>query len=113
MLPARLSRRPRRYRNLPPPIVIRTTAQLNTLLPQRCTAAPAVAVDTEADSLYAYFHKVCLIQLSVRQTEGTNGQEIADYILHPLAIEMDLRPLGALFAAPQVVKVFHAARMMS
>ena len=94
--------------NLPPPIVIRTTAQLNTLLPQ-LLSAPAVAVDTEADSLYAYFHKVCLIQLSVRQTEGTNGQDIADYILDPLAIEMDLRPLGALFAAPQVVKVFHAA----
>ena len=53
--------------NLPPPIVIRTTAQLNTLLPQ-LLSAPAVAVDTEADSLYAYFHKVCLIQLSVRQT---------------------------------------------
>jgi ribonuclease D len=94
--------------NLPPPIVIRTTAQLNTLLP-RLMAAPAVAVDTEANSLYAYYHKVCLIQMSVRQFEGENGQDVSDYIIDPLAIEMDLRPLGALFAAPQVLKVFHAA----
>ena len=94
--------------SLPPPIVIHTTAQLDTLLPQ-LLAAEAVAVDTEANSLFAYFHKVCLIQLSVRQPQGINGHDIGDYIIDPLAIELDLRPLAALFAAPQVLKIFHAA----
>lgn len=94
--------------NLPPPIVIRTTKQLSALLPQ-LLAAEAVAVDTEANSLFAYHHKVCLIQLSVRQPQAPDGQDICDYILDPLAIELDLRPLAALFAVPQVLKIFHAA----
>jgi len=60
---------------------------------------PRIAVDTEADSLFAYYHKVCLIQFSVPDV---------DYLVDPLALH-DLRPLGALFADPHVEKVFHAA----
>jgi ribonuclease D len=60
---------------------------------------PAVAVDTESDSLYSYFEKVCLLQFSTR-TE--------DYVVDPLALT-DLSALGPLFADPDVVKVFHAA----
>ena len=63
------------------------------------SARPAVAVDTESNSLYAYRERTCLIQLSIQG---------ADYIVDPLA-GLDLASLGALFADPAVQKVFHAA----
>ncbi len=63
------------------------------------TGAPIIAVDTESDSLYRYFHKVCLIQISTPDV---------DYIVDPLRLP-DISALGALMAAPCVEKVFHAA----
>jgi ribonuclease D len=61
--------------------------------------APRMAIDIEADSLYHYFEKVCLIQISTdRQT----------YVLDPLAIA-DLNQLSPYMSDPQVQKVFHAA----
>ena len=58
-----------------------------------------LAVDTESNSLYAYYEQVCLIQLSTRDQ---------DYIIDPLAID-NLNPLGALLADPAIEVVFHAA----
>lgn len=66
---------------------------------QALQAQPAIAVDTESNSLYAYHERVCLIQISVPG---------ADYIVDPLA-GLDLSPLGEVFADPGVQKVFHAA----
>ncbi len=63
------------------------------------SAQPAIAVDTESNSLYAYRERVCLIQFS---TPG------ADYIVDPLA-DLDLSPLASIFADAEVQKVFHAA----
>jgi ribonuclease D len=60
---------------------------------------PVLAVDTESNSLFAYQEKVCLVQFSTPWT---------DYLIDPLAIR-DLSPLGAIFADPGIVKVFHAA----
>jgi ribonuclease D len=60
---------------------------------------PAVAVDTESNSLHAYRERVCLIQFSTPD---------ADYIVDPLPLA-DLRPLAALFANPGQQKIFHAA----
>lgn len=62
-------------------------------------AQPAIAVDTESNSLYAYHERVCLIQISVPG---------ADYIVDPL-VGLDLSPLGEVFADPAIQKVFHAA----
>ncbi|GAB4424688.1 MAG: ribonuclease D [Anaerolineae bacterium] len=59
---------------------------------------PLVAVDTESDSLFSYFEKVCLIQFSVPQ---------ADYLLDPLAV--DVSALDQFFASDTIQKVFHAA----
>lgn len=58
-----------------------------------------IAVDTESNSFYAYYHRICLIQLSVPGT---------DYIVDPLA-GLDLSPLGEIFADSRFQKVFHAA----
>ena len=82
---------------LPPPQLVQTSAELIAML-DRVLAQPRVAVDTEADSLFSYYHKVCLIQFSIPGL---------DYLVDPLALA-DLRPLGALFSSPRVEKVFHA-----
>jgi ribonuclease D len=67
---------------------------------RRLMAELAVGVDTESDSLYVYHEKVCLIQLSIPG---------ADYLVDALSPDLDIAPLGKLFAASDVVKVFHAA----
>ncbi|MBI4674084.1 MAG: ribonuclease D [Chloroflexi bacterium] len=65
----------------------------------RLRTQPRIAIDTEADSLYSYFDKVCLLQLSIPEH---------DYILDTLTFR-ELQPLGELFADPAVELVFHAA----
>ncbi len=57
-----------------------------------------VAVDTESDSLYSYFEKVCLVQFTTAS---------GDYILDPLAVDMSA--LASFFASEDIEKVFHAA----
>jgi len=58
-----------------------------------------LAVDTEANSLYAYREQVCLIQISSPRM---------DYILDPLRIN-NISSLGNLFRDPKIEKVFHAS----
>jgi len=60
---------------------------------------PRIAVDIEADSLYHYFEKVCLIQFSSASDT---------FILDPLAVK-NLGALTALMANPKIEKVFHAS----
>jgi ribonuclease D len=79
-------------------MLVNTPEGLQEML-YRLTAASAVAVDTESNSLYAYQERVCLIQFSVP------GE---DYLVDPLALE-DLSALGPLLASPEIEKVFHAA----
>lgn len=59
---------------------------------------PAIALDIEANSLYAYRERVCLIQISIPS---------ADYILDPLA-GFEFPELGVLLRDPAIEKVFHA-----
>jgi ribonuclease D len=61
--------------------------------------APALAIDTEADSFYHYFHKCCLIQVSDGETTC---------LIDPLSVRR-LDALGALLASRSIVKVLHAA----
>ena len=79
------------------PVWIDTQGGLNQLI-VKLTAEKVIAIDTESDSLYSYFEKVCLIQFSTPQT---------DYLLHPLNV--DISPLADLFANPAIEKIFHAA----
>lgn len=84
--------------NLPPLTLINTKEALEEMR-SRLLLEPAVAVDTESNSLYAYTERVCLIQFSVP------GE---DYLVDPFAVE-DLSSLRAVFADRGVEKVFHAA----
>jgi ribonuclease D len=60
---------------------------------------PALAIDTESNSLYVYEEQVCLIQISVPET---------DYLVDPLRLA-DIAELGPLLADPKVLKVLHGA----
>src|SRR5262245_15126388 len=83
---------------LPPPQWVGTQDDLEAVLPA-LLAAPAIGVDTESNSLYAYHERVCLIQFSLP------GR---DYVVDPLNLDA-LAPLYPLFADPAQQKVFHAA----
>ncbi|MEO0667935.1 MAG: ribonuclease D [Pseudomonadota bacterium] len=73
-----------------------------------CTEAAGhdyVTVDTEFLRERTYYSKLCLIQLAMPGTDD-DGAVLVD----PLAGDMSLEPLYALFRDTSVVKVFHAAR---
>ena len=68
---------------------------------ERAAAVGAAAVDTEADSFHSYFHKLCLIQLTVAGEHA---------VLDPLALgRRGLQPLVAMLGDRNVEKVFHGA----
>ena len=61
--------------------------------------ADIIGVDLEADSMYHYFEKVCLLQIAT---------ESAAYVMDPLALK-DLSALRPVFSSPRIRKVFHGA----
>ena len=83
---------------LPEPRFVRHTRALRQLVDQ-LRDEPLIAVDTESNSLFAYYEQVCLVQISTR-TE--------DIIVDPLAVD-DMGPLGDLLADPDQEVIFHAA----
>ena len=60
----------------------------------------ALALDSESDSLYHHFDKVCLLQIA---TEGG-----AAYLVDPLVLK-DQSPLAPFMADPGITKVLHGA----
>ncbi len=79
-------------------VVIETTSQLTDFIEQIANAGH-IAIDTESNSFYAYFERICLIQVSTAER---------DFILDPLTLK-DLGGLGQILADPKVEKIFHAA----
>ncbi|MCS6836364.1 MAG: HRDC domain-containing protein [Anaerolineae bacterium] len=83
---------------LPPPQIVEGDEALCQMV-EALRDEPLLAIDTEANSMYSYETRVCLVQISSRS---------ADYIIDPFTIR-DTSPLGHLLADPQIEKVFHAA----
>jgi ribonuclease D len=83
---------------LPPHKLITTQSDWQLCL-EKLEAESRLAIDLEANSMYAYREEVCLIQMTIP------GQ---DYIIDPLGVR-DLSGLGDIVQNPQVEKVFHAA----
>ncbi len=83
--------------DIPMPTYVDSSTHLERML-EHLRQAPALAIDTESNSLHAYQEQVCLIQISTREH---------DYLVDSLALE-DLSALGEIFADPEKQKVFHA-----
>ncbi|NOZ70800.1 MAG: ribonuclease D [Chloroflexi bacterium] len=83
---------------LPPPQVIDTPQALTTMLAQ-LQGVQRCALDTEANSFFAYYHQVCLIQLSTEEQ---------DYIIDPLALP-DLEAFRQWIEDTDIEFTFHAA----
>ena len=79
---------------------ITSTAELAALC-ERLGREEFVTVDTEFMREKTYYPELCLVQLA-------GADEVA--VVDAQAAGMDLVPLGALLAKPDVVKVFHACR---
>ncbi|MDZ7843283.1 MAG: ribonuclease D [Anaerolineales bacterium] len=84
--------------NLPPADLVDTRSRFLENIAE-LSQEKILAVDTEANSLYAYQEQVCLIQIS---------SPSRDFILDPLALN-DLSPLKEIFHSPSIEKVFHAS----
>lgn len=82
--------------DLPPPILVEDDRGMDALL-EDLEGQPDIAVDTEADAFFSYRQKVCLVQITV----GDN-----DYLVDPQA-DLDMAPLGEMFADPKRTKIFH------
>ena len=80
-----------------PPILVDSRPKLAALI-ETAQGESVIGVDTESNSLFAYYHRVCLVQISLP------GR---DYVIDPLAV--DVTPLGMLFASETCQKIFHAA----
>jgi ribonuclease D len=78
---------------------IRTAGELERLASELLQAG-AVALDSESDSLYHHFEKVCLIQYATPR--GDAG------LIDPLALR-DLSALGPVMSDPAIRKVLHGA----
>ena len=78
--------------------IVNDTETLNTCM-NKLRSASEIAVDTESDSLFVYYEKVCLIQISA------NGQS---YVIDPLETG-DLSVLDEIFSDKKILKIFHAA----
>ncbi len=87
-----------RLDELPDPIFIARPKSLARLV-EELSREPIIAVDTEANGLYAYREQVCLIQFSTPET---------DYLVDTLALD-DLSPLASVFENSGIEKVFHAS----
>jgi ribonuclease D len=84
--------------NLDPPLFIDKQTDFNAILDD-LNKERSLAVDTEANSLYAYREQVCLIQISTPEM---------DYIIDPLSID-NISGLGSVFSDPEIEKVLHAS----
>jgi ribonuclease D len=78
---------------------IRTPEAL-TELARSFEGCGTLALDTESDSLYHHFEKVCLVQIATDRGEAV--------LVDSLAVK-DLSPLGQALANPDITKVLHGA----
>jgi ribonuclease D len=82
------------------PVWVDTPSGVRTVAGE-CAAAGSIALDTEADSLHSYFHKVCLVQVSANKRH---------WLVDPLGVDSgDLDPLWRVVANPAIPVLMHGA----
>ena len=75
---------------------VSTQEQLDELV-HALAREPELAIDCEMDAMYAYRTSLCLVQVG-----WSGGEALIDAM-----VELDRARLGALFADPALVKIFH------
>jgi ribonuclease D len=85
-------------REQPAYLLVKDRSNLNRIA-ARLEREMAIGVDLEADSMFHYQEKVCLIQIST---------PLQDILVDPLSLD-DLSPLSPVFGDPNIRKVFHGA----
>lgn len=81
-----------------PFVLVNNSSTLQEMIDE-LSRARHVALDTESNSFFAYFERVCLIQISTCDN---------DYIIDPVVFK-ELEPLGQVLADPDIEKILHAA----
>lgn len=76
--------------------LVETSSALSTVA-SHLEKRSVIAVDLEADSMFHYHEKVCLLQISTRDR---------NFLIDPLSIN-DLSPLSSIFSSPGIEKIFH------
>jgi ribonuclease D len=84
--------------NPPPYLLIEEKNDLD-LISAELQREPVIAVDLEADSMFHFKEKVCLLQISTRSR---------NFIIDPIAVR-DPTSLAPVFSNPDVRKIFHGA----
>lgn len=86
--------------NQKPPhyILVENRSQLRRVSEQ-LEKTTEIGVDLEADSLFHYHEKVCLVQISIPEQ---------NFLIDPLTVG-DLSPLKNIFSDPTIRKIFHGA----
>ncbi len=79
-------------------VLIENDADLKKIIPELQGEA-AIGVDLEADSMFHYQEKVCLVQISTQRL---------NLLIDPLSVE-DLSPLAPVFADPRIRKILHGS----
>jgi ribonuclease D len=90
--------RPGRQAMHPETVLVEERSGLKSVV-EGLQGVEVVGVDLEADSLYHFKERVCLIQIAAQRT---------GYLIDPLQTG-DLEPLRPLFARRDITKVFHGA----
>ncbi len=89
--------------------VLVDTPQALTAMAAHLSKQRAFALDTESNSFYVYYPKVCLIQITTfADAHNPTTDKVIDYLVDPLTLT-NLDELGALAARGDIQVVMHAA----
>ena len=94
-------------RRLGNPILVYNGAAFSQMI-DHLSERRLLAVDTESDSLYSYYPRVCLIQISTYTDPDVEPGVITDYLLDPLRCQQ-LDGLRSLLADADREVIMHAA----
>jgi len=94
------------------PVWVDAQQSFDDMMAHLCTQK-VLALDTESNSMFRYYPKVCLIQISAYHYSDESGETVLiDYLIDSLYIEnieSNFTRLGALLADPEVEVIIHAA----
>ncbi len=89
--------------------VLVDTPQALTAMAAHLSTQNAFALDTESNSFYVYYPKVCLIQITTfADAHNPATGDVVDYLVDPLTLT-NLEELGALTARGDIQVIMHAA----